>query len=172
MKALLRLLLLVALGLALWPELARYPGEHALAAANGRLERLLRGAEQGQAALQSAQQAEAQAAAAARRLGLDPRAALSHGIALILLNRAAEAQAVLGAALAQGERPELSLNLGRALAARGDADAAQRAYLRTAWASPQAIATLPRAMRESLQAEVARREAELRAGRLQAVPGY
>lgn len=156
--------------LLLWPELPRYRGEWDLASANGRLERLLRGAESGDAALESAREAERLAAAAAARLPHDPRAALSQGIALILLQRGDAARDLFRAAIADGERPELLVNLGRAEAVRGDLAAAHRAYLRAAWASPQAIATLPRAMRESLLAEVAAREAALRAGRADALP--
>ena len=77
---------------------------------------------------------------------------------------------MLDVAIAQGERPELTLNLGRARTARGDVDGANAAYLRTAWASPLALATLPRPMRGTLLDAAARHEQALRAGRVSAPP--
>jgi hypothetical protein len=170
MKWLLRIALLAALALALAPEIARYRGEHLLAQADGRLSLLLRGGLQGEAAVQAARTAAAEAEQADNLLVQDTRAALARGIALILLRRADEAQVLLQTAVARAERPELSLNLGRARAALGDEAGARRAYLRTAWASPYGIATLPREMREQIQSEMTQREAQLRDGQLTQIP--
>jgi predicted Zn-dependent protease len=161
---------IAVLALLLWPEFARYAAEHRLAAANGRLERALRGIDRGDAALASVRIAGDAARAAAVALPGDPRPPLQQGIALILQGRSKEAIEVLDAAIAEGDRPELTINLGRARSATGDDAGAAAAYLRTAWASPAAISTLPSALRDTLQAEVAQREAALRAGQLDAPP--
>jgi len=161
------LLILLAL---LWPEFARYRGEYRLRSAGADVERVMRGVDQGAASVASAQHARAAAATAATLLPADPRAALIEAVALMLLGQSDAAQSVLSRAIAAGERPELTLNLGRARFQGGDEAGAHRAYLRSAWAAPAAIATLPRAMQDELNAEVARLEIELQAGRLRAPP--
>lgn len=156
---------------ALWPELPRQVAEWRLTDASVRLQRLLRGQDTGTAAVHSAQTAAMQAHAARSGLRWDPRVALLEGTALLLLQQYAAARTVFETAIRQGERPELSLNLGRALAALGDEEAAQRAFARAAWAAPQALDTLPRATREALLAQVAEWETQLLAGQLQPLPG-
>lgn len=160
-------LLLVAM---VWPEPGRYRAEWLLADANGRLSEALHGAITGDAAVRSTETAFVQSRQAAALLPDDPRTALAASVALLLLQRGAEAQAILNAAIAQGERPELTLNLGRARGILGDQSGAQAAFLRAAWASPGAIATLPAALRAPLLARVSELEVELRAGRLREVP--
>ena len=170
MKRVLRVILVVVAALLVWPELPRYRAECLLADANARLERVLRGIEPAATAVASVQAAEDAARRAAALLPPEPRPALARSIALVMTRRLDEAVAVLDAAIASGERPELTINLGRARAARGDEAGAQRAYLRTAWAAPSAVGTLPAAMRESVLEEVAALEAKLRAGELKNVP--
>ena len=160
-------ILLIAM---VWPEPDRYRAEWLLADANGRLSEALRGAITGDAALRSTETAFVQSRQAAALLPDDPRTALSASIALLLLHRGAEAQAILNAAIEQGERPELTLNLGRARGIVGDEPGAHAAFLRTAWASPAAIATLPAVLRAPLLERVAQLETELRAGRLREPP--
>lgn len=171
MKVLARLVGLALLLSLWWPELARYRAERDLAEVNQRLQRALTGADRGAPALQSVGVAAALAADAARQMPDDPRPPMLQGIALILAGRGAEALAVLDAAVVVGERPELTINQGRARTLLGDAAGAHAAYLRTAWASPLGIASLPQAMRAELGTEAAQLEAELRAGRLKSVPG-
>jgi hypothetical protein len=103
-------------------------------------------------------------------LPADPRPPFAASTALLMLKRSAEAKAVLERALAAGERPELTLNLGRARGTLGDEQGAQAAFLRTAWASPAAIATLPSSMRTTLREQVRALEQDLRAGRLAQAP--
>ncbi|MGN6517846.1 MAG: hypothetical protein ACTHK2_00290 [Dokdonella sp.] len=154
------------LAAALWPEAARYRAEWQLADADARLGAALRGA--GSAAAVEVALGEARVAMDA--LPGDPRAPLSASIALLLLKRGAEAKAILEPAIAAGERPELTLNLGRARGTLGDEAGAEAAFLRTAWASPASIATLPASLRASLQERVDQLEHALRDGRLERVP--
>lgn len=157
---------LIALGAALWPEFGRYRGEWLLADANARLTQALRGngaAASVQTALDHARRAEAV-------LPADPRPPLAAAIALLLLQRSGEAKTILEHAIASGERPELTLNLGRARGMLGDENGAQAAFLRTAWASPAAIATLPAFLRTTLLEQVRVHEDELRDGRLSQAP--
>lgn len=179
MTVLRRVLVVVLFALALWPEFPRYLAEWRLAEANVRLGRALSGNQaavragastpDGQA-LRQAELAGELAAQAMAALPGDPRAVLARSIALIVTGRGADAIRGLDAAIAAGERPEFTLNLGRARTTLGDTAGANAAYLRTAWASPQATATLPRAMREDFQRQVERLDAQLRAGQLTAPP--
>lgn len=166
----LRIAAIVLVLAALWPEVMRYRAEHLLERASTRIEHVFRTRANDAQARAVVALAGDEAARAAGALPNDNRAALLHGIALILQSRAAEAVAVFDAAIAAGERPELTLNLGRARSALGDEPGADTAFLRTAWASAFAINSLPAAERASILARVAALEAELRAGRLTAVP--
>lgn len=179
MKVLWRLLVVAILALALWPEFPRHQAEWRLNDANFRIDQALRMsqsaarsgvADTGRAALRQVALAETLAAQAAAALPGDPRAILTQSIALIMTGRGQQAVALLDGAIAAGERPEFTINLGRARTTLGDEAGANAAYLRTAWASPQAIATLPKAMREDLQRQVERLDAQLRAGQLSAPP--
>lgn len=145
-------------------------GGQALFEANARLERVLRGNDRGDVARASIDSALEEIDAAERGLPFDQRVPLSRGVALILSGRPAEAEEVLRQALRSGARAELHLNLGRALAAQGRETEARPALLRAAWASPLALATLPRELRNSLLAEVAERERALRSGDADAIP--
>ena len=170
MNVLLRSLLALALVALAWPEIGSYRGETLLADAGARLSAALQGATRGEEAVTSVQAAYTEVQRAADLLPADQRPALSAGIALLLLRRGADATAILDAAIAQGERPELTLNLGRARGIVGDERGAQAAFLRTAWASPAAVATLPAALRGPLLERVRSLEEDLRAGRLQQAP--
>jgi len=167
MGPLLATLVLLAL---LLPELPRYRAEALLATANSRLDAVLRGQLQGVDASLATEQARLDAHQAAQWLPGDPRPPLAEGVALLFQRRGQEAAEVLAAAVARGEHPELTLNLGRARGISGDAAGADAAFLRTAWTSPAAIATLPKALRADLLRRVEALEAELRAGRLAAPP--
>jgi hypothetical protein len=170
MKLVVRIVVVIVAALLLWPEVPRYRAERLLADANARLERVLRGAEPAATAVASVQAADDAARRAAEGLPPEPRPALARSIALIMTRQLDAAVAVLNDAIARGERPELTINLGRARAALGDEAGARRAYLRTAWAAPSAVGTLPQSMRQSVLDEVAALEAKLRAGELREVP--
>lgn len=170
MRRLVQSLAVLALIVLIWPEFARYRTEYRLVEAVGRLERALTGKDQGATALASVAEAQRLAHAAAATLPGDARPVMLEGIALILGGRPADAVRVLEAGIAAGERPEFTINLGRARSALGDEVGAHAALLRSAWASPAAIVTLPKPMQASLLEEVRRLETELRAGRMTAVP--
>ncbi len=174
-----RLLLVALLALALSPELARYAAEWSLHEANFRIDQALRmsqsaarsgAVETDRVARRQVEMAGALAAQASAALPGDPRALLTQSIALIMTGHGEQAVALLDGAIAAGERPEFTINLGRARTTLGDEAGANAAYLRTAWASPQAIATLPKAMREDFQRQVGQLDAQLRAGQLEAPP--
>lgn len=170
MKRLLPWLAILALLALILLELPRYRAEALLADANGPLDAVLRGQLGGADAALAVEQARLAARQAAQWLPGDPRPPLAEGVALLFQRRGKEASQVLAAAVALGEHPELTLNLGRARGIAGDAAGADAAFLRTAWGSPAAIATLPKALRADLAARVQALETELRAGRLAAAP--
>jgi tetratricopeptide (TPR) repeat protein len=147
------------------PELPRYQAERDLAEAGRQIDHVMRGDVKGLDAVNAAQQAEAKSQSASRWLPGDARPPLHRAVALMLLARTNEAIAVLESAIRVGERPELTLNLGRARFQRGDRQGANRAYLRAAWAAPAVLKTLPRPMRTALLNDVALLEVELRDGR-------
>lgn len=165
-----RILALLALLALLAPEAPRYRAEAWLADANAHLDAVLRGMARGADAWRATEQALLAARQAARRLPGDPRPPLAEGLAMLFQQRGPEAAATLTAAVAQGERPELTLNLGRARGISGDAAGADAAFLRTAWASPASIGTLPAAMRDDLSARVRLLEIALHEGTLKAPP--
>jgi hypothetical protein len=170
MKRLLAILAILALPALLLPELPRYRAEALLADANGSLDAVLRGKLVGSEAVLAVERARLAARQAAHWLPGDPRPPLAEGVALLFQQRGDEASRLLAAAVARAEHPELTLNLGRARGIAGDAAGADAAFLRTAWHSPAAIATLPKTLRADLLARVQALETELRAGRLAAPP--
>ncbi|HEX6832995.1 MAG TPA: hypothetical protein VF132_05630, partial [Rudaea sp.] len=145
-------------------------GEWLLAAANARLQAALEGVTRGSTATTSVEEALRMARDASVVLPDDPRPIQSASVALLLLHRGEEAIALLEPAIESGERPELTINLGRARGIVGDEAGASRAFLRTAWANPEAIRSLPKAMREPLLARVKELEQDLNAGGLQQPP--
>ena len=170
MKLPLRMLAIALAAAVLWPELQRYRAEWWLGEANARLEAALGGTLKGGAAVSSTGDALRLAQQAMHALPGDPRPVQSASVALLLLQRGNEAIALLEPAIAAGERPELTLNPGRARGISGDEKRADAAFLRAAWASPLAIATLPKAIRGPLLDRVAELERQLHEGRLQQPP--
>jgi tetratricopeptide (TPR) repeat protein len=153
-------------GVVAWAAVGEYRAGHCLAEAAGLVEDVLFARLRGEAATAAVQRAAQNLACAEPIAAREPtRYALLRSLILLLDGRAAEAEAVLRAAIAEGERPELTLNLGRALAAQGDEAGARAAFLRALWAAPQVGDTLPRAMRESLAVELQVMEQALREGR-------
>ena len=152
------------------PEIRREQAERQLAQATARIDPVLRGDLQGAPAVAAAADAATLAAAAARALPGDPRPPLPGAIAAMLLGRTDVAVTLLDAAIDEGERPEFTVNLGRARAMQDDMAGADRAYLRSAWASELALATLPAAMRDDLLARVRLLEAALHRGTLDVPP--
>lgn len=159
----LALLLVLAVGALAWRE---YRAGYCLSEAGSLIDRVVFGHLRGADAVQAVQRAGALLDCARPIAHREPaRVALVEGLGLLLAQRGDEAEAVLRAAIAVGERPELTLNLGRALAAQGDEVGARAAFLRAMWAAPQVADTLPRAMRASLAVELQVLEQALRDGR-------
>lgn len=85
---------------------------------------------------------------------LDPTAAeieLARGGQLLLLGRPEEAVEAYARALAIEPRPEIYLNLGRALAASGDEAAALDAFERAIVLAPGMLSQVPAASREAVR---------------------
>ena len=170
MKSLLRIALAALVAALLWPEFARYRAEWTLSEANARLEAVLSGKLKGSAAVTTTEDALRLTQDAIAVMPGDARPIQSASVALLLLQRGKEAIALLEPAIAAGERPELTINLGRARGISGDEKGATAAFLRTAWANPAAIATLPKSIREPLLERVKELELQLHEGRLQQPP--
>lgn len=92
------------------------------------------------------------------------------GLALIVTRQGDAATRHFRAAIAGGERPEYWVNLGRAYALDGDEARAQRCFLRAAWQSEHALATLPKVARVVVLEKLRVLEAELARGSLTALP--
>lgn len=156
----LAVLLMLAVGAS---ALREYRAGYCLSEASTLIEAVLFGRLRGAAAERAVQRVGMLLACAQPIMGREPtRLALVQSLSLILAQRADQAESVLRAAIVAGERPELTLNLGRALAAQGDEAGARAAFLRAMWAAPQVADTLPRTMRESLMVELQVLEQALR----------
>jgi hypothetical protein len=160
-------ILLLAAGVA--PEVSRYAAEHRLRQATTALAQIVA---RPAAPAETVRRLERVAGVAAAAAGLpgDWRPHQVAGAARLLAGQGEAALAHYRAALALGERPEVDLNIGRALAALGRDEAARAAGLRAAWIAPAVLAGLPPGSRAALGAELERLERELRAGRLAAPP--
>jgi hypothetical protein len=170
MKPLLRIALVALVAALLWPEFARYRAEWTLSEANARLEAVLGGRLKGSAAVATTEDALRLTQDAMAALPGDARPIQSASVALLLLQRGKDAIALLEPAIAAGERPELTINLGRARGISGDDTGATAAFLRTAWSNPAEIATLPKSIREPLLGQVKELEQQLRDGHLKQPP--
>ncbi len=114
---------------------------------------------------------DAAALAVAPALPGESRAWILAGSTRLVAGDAAGALERYGRALTLGERPEIVLNQGRALALREDRhDAARAAFARAVWVSPPLLDVVPPAMRDEVQAVVAAATGALAAGRLDAPP--
>lgn len=166
----LHVLLSLALLLLCWPEIRRYQAERELAQAQKALEDVLGNRVPQDQAVRVVTHAATLALAARDVLPGDLRPPHSAAIALLMLRRLADASAVLESAIAHGDRPELSVNLGRVRASMGDMAGAERAWLHSAWAQPRSLDTLPAAQREPILAQLPGLESRLRAGRTDDLP--
>jgi tetratricopeptide (TPR) repeat protein len=163
-------LFIVALALALVPEMGRYAAERTLYRVTAELRvAAIRGQAVGDAGEALGWSASAARGAAASLPG-DWRPSNAEGAALLLAGRADDAAQAFRRGLALGERPEIDLNLGRAYAALGRLDEARAAVLRATWVSPAVLDAIGRDTRDRLLTEVDRLAEELSAGRLAAPP--
>ena len=158
--------LAAALVLALaWPGFARYRNDRVLATARTTIHEVIAAGDAARAAREIPG-----VVATLQAVPPDPRRDLMLGLALILARQPDAADRALDAAVARHERPELTLNLGRARAATGDEAGARAAFLRSGWAAPGVLATLPAAMRREVEAGIAEREPALAAGDADVIP--
>lgn len=165
-----RLLASALLLLLLWPELARYQAEQRLARVQQLLEPVLAQRIGGAEALAAVNTAAELAQSTRPALPGDLRPVHLASLALLLGRRLPEAGMLLETAIRDGDRPELSLSLGRVRGAAGDQPGALRAWIHTAWAQPAAIATLPQDLRNEVLAALPPLEQALREGRHAGLP--
>jgi tetratricopeptide (TPR) repeat protein len=159
-----RLLAVVAIALALIaPEFARYRGERHLYQLNGAMQlySAAPGAQRKALLLRLSNDA-----ARLRTYPGDWRPLTLAGSASMQANNYAQAASHFQSALSHGERPELDLNLGLALRAAGDHDAARPYFVRGVWLSPASARHLPPIVAQNTELEVARLTKQLRAGKL------
>lgn len=150
------------------PELRRLAVEHELQHATAEVRAALASGTQPSPAF--ADRVAARVAPLAEVLRGDSRALLVAGGAQLAARRPERALEHYREAFARGERAEIDLNAGRAFAILDRRQDAFAAFVRTAWLSPALVPALPAAAQPLVDAEVARLEAELRAGRLAAPP--
>ncbi|HEY2385739.1 MAG TPA: O-antigen ligase family protein [Candidatus Binatia bacterium] len=156
---------LVLLGAAA-PEVARYRAERQLRGLTSLAQALFAQPGHVRDARRILTSLNAAALALAPALPGDARAPILAGSSLLVAGDADGALERYGRALALGERPEIVLNEGRALALRGDAAAAQAAFVRAVWASPMLLDAIPETERAEVGAAIDETARALLAGRL------
>lgn len=166
--AVLVLLYVAAAARALSPELARYRAKIEL----GRCENALListrlDPEQQRRLLPAVRDA---LHSVAGRLPHDVRPVYLLGTSALLLGEPGEAIEQLRRALAIEERPETDLNLSRAHAVAGDADAAAQDALRAIWLSPSLHRNLPPSDESATLERIADLQRDLAAGSAEAIP--
>jgi hypothetical protein len=152
------------------PEFHRYQAEHDLYFATALFEAMLHHQVPD---AQSAAAFEAVADSAARAAdGLpgDSRPLILAGSLRLLARQPADAQVIYMRALADGERPEIDLNLGRAYEMLGNRESASAAILRAAWINPAIVSSLPESVQALVESAVREDEKLLRHHRLAAPP--
>ncbi len=163
-----------ALGIALValasPEILRYAAERRLARANAAFDYVLARSAEVDNALGILEAVTGASVAAAGVLPGDSRAWVLAGSSQLVARNAERALGCYREALACGERAEIHLNLGRAAALSGQRNVAETAFVRAVWISPVLLRAVPPEFTQHAGAEVARLEAELSAGRLNAPP--
>jgi tetratricopeptide (TPR) repeat protein len=110
------------------------------------------------------------ALSAASKVPADPRPRILAGSAKLVSGDASGALEEYRLARSLGERAETDLNIARAYDALGEVEKARAAYVRAAWISPALLALLLPDVAEPIGREVARLEAQLKAGRLKQPP--
>lgn len=171
LAALLRRITLVAVLAALaWPEIPRYVAERKLRASQGALRFVLTNMSEVTDPPAALARVADWALNAAGALPGDPRPFVLAGGARFAAREGDRAIGLFRSALATGERAEIDLNLGRACDTLGRRDEARAWFVRGGWVSPPLLSTLLPDIVGPIRAEVARLEAELKAGRLKAPP--
>ncbi len=164
------LLLTVALAFGLAPEFPRYRAERELRVASDALRLVVSRPADVADPPGALERIGAVANSAASALPYDPRPWILAGSARLVAWQPDRALEHYRKALALGERAETDLNLARAYEALGETQKASGAYMRAGWISPVLLPLLLPDVAAPITAEVARLEAELKAGRLKAPP--
>lgn len=106
----------------------------------------------------------------ADRLPHDVRPVYLLGTSALLLGEPGEAIEQLRRATAMEERPETDINLSRAHAAAGDADAAAQDALRAIWLSPSLHRSLPASAEKETLDRISELSHDLASGSAEAIP--
>lgn len=170
MKAVRAAVLGIALAALASPEILRYSAERRLARANAAFDYVLTRPAEVENAIGVLEAITEAAVTAAPVLPGDSRAWVLAGSSQLVARNPDRALSCYREALASGERAEIHLNSGRAAALSGQMSAAEAAFLRAVWISPALLRAVPQGFSERAAAEVARLEADLRAGRLTTPP--
>jgi hypothetical protein len=151
------------------PELPRYAAERRVGWATAGFQQLLAAPQDANTRRQLQAVGEI-ALSATTSLPGDPRPWMIGASSYLVTSQPQRALDFYRSALHTGERSEIDLNLGRALAAINRRDAADAALLRAGWISPEILASLAQPERDALLVKIADLDADLRAGRLAAPP--
>jgi tetratricopeptide (TPR) repeat protein len=158
-----------ALVLLVRPEFSRYGAERRVGFATTAFRALLDRAVDAETARNVAAVGEVAMRTAADLPG-DPRPWMIAGSSSLVTGRPERALEYYREGFATGERAEIDLNLGRAYEMLKRTDAANAAYVRSGWISPEILTTLPADVREPALREIGRLSGELASGRLDAPP--
>jgi tetratricopeptide (TPR) repeat protein len=161
---------ILLLAWALAPELSRYRAERLLFVGTQTLRYLLAHASEVKDPPAVLERVAAIALEASGGLPGDPRPWILAGGARLVKAELDLAIANYREALARGERAETDLNLGRAYEAQGDRRKSRAAFLRAVWISPALFSAVLPDVAATLWEDLARFEADLKAGRLKAPP--
>ncbi|HEX7252697.1 MAG TPA: tetratricopeptide repeat protein, partial [Thermoanaerobaculia bacterium] len=160
----------LALAAAVAPEFPRYAAERTIREASLGLRFVLIHTSEVVDPPRFLSQLSSRSIDAAAALPGDPRPWILAGGATLVRGEAAGALDLYRKALAQGERAETDLNLGRAYEALGQTEKAHQAFLRAVWINPRLRAALPPDVRQVYKDQVEVLRKQLRSGDLQAPP--
>jgi hypothetical protein len=163
-------LVTIALILGLIPELRRYQAEHDLYFATALFESMLHHQVPEVGSASAFEAASDAAARAADGLPGDTRPLILAGSLRLFAHQPEDARIIYMKALADSERAEIDLNLGRAYEMLGNREAASAAIFRAAWVNPAIVWSLPDNIQALVRAAVRQDEELLRSHRLAAPP--
>ena len=155
---------------AVWPELPRHAGERALRRVSEGLRFVLQHPTEVGDPQKVLVELAARARAAAIVLPGDPRPWVLAGSAYLVKGDPGLALELYRTALANGERSETDLNMGRAREGLAQPEQAHRAFLRSAWVNPRLIDAMLPDIADPIRREVQDLEVKLRLGQLRQPP--
>jgi O-antigen ligase len=155
---------------AAWPELPRHAGERALRRVSEGLRFVLQHPTEVKDPQRALTELGARARAATLVLPGDPRPWVLAGSAHLIKGEPGLALELYRTALANGERSETDLNMGRAREGLGQPGEAHRAFLRSAWVNPRLLAGMLPDVADPIRREVQDLEVKLRLGQLRQPP--